>query len=1526
MKAYVINLDRTPERLAAFNSRLATFGDAWPLPQPQRRRAIDGQLCPPPDWWCAGPGAWGIYQTTVSLIADLLLDRVAADDAVWLFEDDAVFVDGFPDAFAQFWAAVPDDWDQVYLGGQLLHPRLHPPETISDQVRRVFNVNRCHAYGLRGRFLPQAYRHLCRYLALGEQHQSREGTPKAKNPAFHVDHWWGELHEAREVKVYAPQQWLVGQAQGKSTICDLSLDQRTWGTVAGPISSTPDLPERRVLVVGHPRSGTKYTAHLLQKCGLDVHHERLGADGMVSWMAATDLNERPPFGDRTTRRDASWQTCILVVRHPLNVLASAVHTENTNAKSWAFRLQAVRRVRRINEAANKYAQAVEVLLGWDQLAQLAGVNHVVRVEDAADTLPSLLGVDPPVSPPASTTNHRDHQPLTWPELEPYLTPALAAELRSYADRLGYDLVEKRRTAQPPRLAEPTELPTMLDNSSPIAHLAGRYAGRDALLICGGELNVSPNWIEQRRQAGDVVVVLDQPDPPPADVWIGVDPPQASADYLANADRLKIAPQRIELPYLNAHAYCHDDDWLNERTNAPDNEEKWDNRSGFAARAALVDAVRLLAYMGVETIRVAGANGHPNAQGKHRKQLLKRAWARVTQLASVIGVNVIDVDSPPTENDAQQAAEDSLPTAAVEANPWPDWTEPLRDLHAGRTAILVCGGPSWGNIDPESIRRSGHLLVMCNKTPSVYGQDLVPDIHVSVNHPRKFPKWVYVDPNVLSLVYSKHRTKHGVKFHSGEWFMTEQMFAPGNTEDWDNTKNHGAGSVFCCALRLLRIMGVSKVLLLGCDFTMSETYQYANGRTEGANHAKHNNSLYRYMAKRLAKLAPLMKGFEVVNVNPESHLTVWPRVSPESVGLERKEQPLPEDAQWIEEAETVPSHQCDDSSHQSVKDCRRAIASRNYKPSDDLDDLPCVYARLKLSIIRLRRGKYQEETWQRFQADVHENLDEICETLNSRWLVSILDTYVDYAEPYEAAMALAVVAMITADRFHAAADGLQNKRGAFAPLWDGLTVMGTGPRADAHRNLFRRFHKHLKQTSEVGQIATTLWNRAENSDRWSVSRLDAVSKRDVRGDVRKALGDTVPAPSPVPADPPVWTYWEGPKPDWINLCHETLLTHHPNARIVGPDDLSELSVLNDFNLSKLLPCQRADIIRLALLHHHGGLWVDSDMIVLRPLTWFLEQLNRLEFIGYQTRKKPVHYNNALMAARIGSHPVMDWMKRQQDLLAKRENPKYRSSIGPRLMTAVMRKAKNALTIPSDLVQPVPLSRVGRLVSRNADEVSMCSGAWTYHLGYGFPLSRWPRKKLLNSETFASRLFQLALDRNFADQSHAEYVEQRQLMLCRLHHQESGNWPGKTITRHKKAITSFVREVQPSSILDYGCGKGTQYTKKKIHEPWGLMPACYDPAVPEFSDEPQPADLVLCIDVMEHIDESAVDRTLDKILSLAKKAVYFSIATRDAHARLATGESAHCTIKPAEWWLEKIQKRASVLVRVSFDNKETHDVNT
>lgn len=116
--------------------------------------------------------------------------------------------------------------------------------------------------------------------------------------------------------------------------------------------------------------------------------------------------------------------------------------------------------------------------------------------------------------------------------------------------------------------------------------------------------------------------------------------------------------------------------------------------------------------------------------------------------------------------------------------------------------------------------------------------------------------------------------------------------------------------------------------------------------------------------------------------------------------------------------------------------------------------------------------------------------------------------------------------------------------------------------------------------------------------------------------------------------------------------------------------------------------------------------------------------------------------------------------------------------------------------------------------------------------------------------------------------------------------------------------FVFDLRCASILDYGCGRDSiRRELNRRNVPIDVF--SYDPAIPEFSELPEPADFLVCTDVMEHVEEACVEAALAHMCTLTRKGAYFSIGLTLAKRKLPDGQNAHITLKPSEWWLQRIQ---------------------
>lgn len=116
-----------------------------------------------------------------------------------------------------------------------------------------------------------------------------------------------------------------------------------------------------------------------------------------------------------------------------------------------------------------------------------------------------------------------------------------------------------------------------------------------------------------------------------------------------------------------------------------------------------------------------------------------------------------------------------------------------------------------------------------------------------------------------------------------------------------------------------------------------------------------------------------------------------------------------------------------------------------------------------------------------------------------------------------------------------------------------------------------------------------------------------------------------------------------------------------------------------------------------------------------------------------------------------------------------------------------------------------------------------------------------------------------------------------------------------------INKIIEVHRCATMLDYGCGKG--YLAKHIQ---GADVRRYDPAIEKFAALPDDADLVVCLDVLEHIEPEYLDNVLRHLTSLANKFLFLSVSLKAAGRFLRDGRNSHLILHDADWWEKKIRK--------------------
>ena len=115
----------------------------------------------------------------------------------------------------------------------------------------------------------------------------------------------------------------------------------------------------------------------------------------------------------------------------------------------------------------------------------------------------------------------------------------------------------------------------------------------------------------------------------------------------------------------------------------------------------------------------------------------------------------------------------------------------------------------------------------------------------------------------------------------------------------------------------------------------------------------------------------------------------------------------------------------------------------------------------------------------------------------------------------------------------------------------------------------------------------------------------------------------------------------------------------------------------------------------------------------------------------------------------------------------------------------------------------------------------------------------------------------------------------------------------------------------SVLDYGSGN-SDFKKaiEKFYPDYNFKIVEYEPSIPALNVDPTECDMTICVDVLEHVEPDKIDNVLSHIQEKTNKICFLSICVVEAHGKFNDGTNLHVLVKPAEWWIEKLEEKFEI----------------
>lgn len=131
-----------------------------------------------------------------------------------------------------------------------------------------------------------------------------------------------------------------------------------------------------------------------------------------------------------------------------------------------------------------------------------------------------------------------------------------------------------------------------------------------------------------------------------------------------------------------------------------------------------------------------------------------------------------------------------------------------------------------------------------------------------------------------------------------------------------------------------------------------------------------------------------------------------------------------------------------------------------------------------------------------------------------------------------------------------------------------------------------------------------------------------------------------------------------------------------------------------------------------------------------------------------------------------------------------------------------------------------------------------------------------------------------------------------LLERFHFENKGFGGGR---KHYTDINNLIIKYSPKEILDYGCGKGS-LAEMFPTQNWKQ----YELGIKSKDIPPSPAEAVVCLDVLEHVELNYINLVLKHLRELTKRILFCTITFLPSNKILPAGRNAHILIKSKDWW--------------------------
>lgn len=244
---------------------------------------------------------------------------------------------------------------------------------------------------------------------------------------------------------------------------------------------------------------------------------------------------------------------------------------------------------------------------------------------------------------------------------------------------------------------------------------------------------------------------------------------------------------------------------------------------------------------------------------------------------------------------------------------------------------------------------------------------------------------------------------------------------------------------------------------------------------------------------------------------------------------------------------------------------------------------------------------------------------------------------------------------------------------------------------------------------------------------------------------------------------VWIYWENlpghTEPPYIELCRRLLFKSSPGCNIVlvTPQNLRDYLPDLPNRLDKITlkdkpgsPCIaiKCDFIRCFLLEKYGGLYIDSDAIVLKDLGPVFDLFDRWEFVGMRrTTDGKRHISIGFYGSRPNGVIITEYAKLLRAMLSERTAFAWADAGATAITPIVDQHLDRCFLFPEQMLHPINASEKWLFLSERQPIKPFLSEDpmmfMLFHRMFESEVGQWTEEQLIGGNILLSKVFRHAL---------------------------------------------------------------------------------------------------------------------------------------------------------------------------------------